>query len=136
MAAYDLPAMIEAVLNMTGQESLYYVGHSQGTEIMFAKLSSDPSFGKKVRSRSDPHPRHFPLYSRTLSVRILDYRSFQLKIKVQIKKFFALAPVGAVGYVKGLLAYIGRNLVTEFDVGVGFLLRKLVLAHGSNFWSV
>ncbi|VDD90165.1 unnamed protein product [Enterobius vermicularis] len=49
MANFDLETMINGVLEVTGREDLYYVGHSQGTLIMFAKLSNDRLFTKKIR---------------------------------------------------------------------------------------
>jgi hypothetical protein len=35
---YDVPNVIEYILNMTGYPSLTYVGHSEGTTQMFASL--------------------------------------------------------------------------------------------------
>ncbi|CAD6186674.1 unnamed protein product [Caenorhabditis auriculariae] len=49
MARYDLTASIKYVLQTTSREDLYYIGHSQGTMIMFAKLADDASFNKKIR---------------------------------------------------------------------------------------
>ncbi|KAI6175985.1 Lipase [Aphelenchoides bicaudatus] len=49
MAKYDLPAMFDKIEKVTGQKQIYYVGHSQGTLIMFAKLASEPTFEKRIK---------------------------------------------------------------------------------------
>ncbi|GFY67884.1 hypothetical protein TNIN_366361 [Trichonephila inaurata madagascariensis] len=49
MGAYDLPAMIDHVLNVTNQDQLAYIGHSQGTTAAFALLSENPEYNKKVK---------------------------------------------------------------------------------------
>ncbi|XP_015920104.1 gastric triacylglycerol lipase [Parasteatoda tepidariorum] len=49
MAEYDLPAMIDFALNVSGQNELYLIGHSQGTTTSFALLSSKPEYNKKVK---------------------------------------------------------------------------------------
>ena len=49
MASHDLPASINYILKATGASSLGYVGHSQGTTIGFAALSSQPELSSKVR---------------------------------------------------------------------------------------
>ncbi|KAK0412035.1 hypothetical protein QR680_005995 [Steinernema hermaphroditum] len=54
MAKYDLPASIEVVLQRTAQSFLYYVAHSQGTTMLFARNSVDGTLKAKVR-------KHFAL---------------------------------------------------------------------------
>lgn len=45
---YDLPAMIDYVLNETDQVSLKYIGHSQGTTSFFVMASEKPEYNEKV----------------------------------------------------------------------------------------
>ncbi|KAK2572664.1 Lysosomal acid lipase/cholesteryl ester hydrolase [Acropora cervicornis] len=50
MAHFDLPAMINYVLHVTGQKQLFYVGHSQGTLIAFNGFADNPDLGKKIKA--------------------------------------------------------------------------------------
>ncbi|XP_018414267.1 PREDICTED: lysosomal acid lipase/cholesteryl ester hydrolase-like isoform X2 [Nanorana parkeri] len=49
MAKLDLPAVINFILQKTGQEQIYYIGHSQGTTIAFIAFSSMPELAKKIK---------------------------------------------------------------------------------------
>ena len=48
MAKFDLPATIDYIQNITGQDQLVYIGHSQGTLIAFAAFSTNPELAKKI----------------------------------------------------------------------------------------
>lgn len=48
MALIDLPAMIDYVLNNTGQSSLGYIGFSRASLVMFALLSEKPEYSDKI----------------------------------------------------------------------------------------
>jgi len=50
MAAKDLPAMVDLALNVTGQKQLFYVGHSEGTMMIFAGLSENKALNKKIKT--------------------------------------------------------------------------------------
>ncbi|XP_061193523.1 gastric triacylglycerol lipase-like isoform X2 [Saccostrea echinata] len=49
MAKYDIPAVIDYVLQKTGERQLYFIGHSQGTLQAFAAFSQNATLAKKVK---------------------------------------------------------------------------------------
>lgn len=49
MAMYDLPALLNKTMEVSGAERVYYVAHSMGTMAGFAKFSTDPALAKKIR---------------------------------------------------------------------------------------
>jgi len=49
MAKFDLPAMIEYVLETTGEQELFYAGHSMGTTAFMAMHHYRPDIGEKIR---------------------------------------------------------------------------------------
>ena len=48
MAKYDLPATVDYIQTITGQDQLVYIGHSQGTLIAFAAFSNNPELARKI----------------------------------------------------------------------------------------
>lgn len=48
-AAYDNPAFIDYILNVTGQPKLNFIGHSEGGMNFFPLLSEDPTYNNKIR---------------------------------------------------------------------------------------
>ncbi len=46
----DLPAMIDYALAVSGQEDLFYVGHSQGTVMGFAGFSTNQTLAARVKA--------------------------------------------------------------------------------------
>lgn len=49
MGKYDIPAMVDFVLSFTNQKQLIYVGHSQGTLVLFSQLSSNQQLAGKIK---------------------------------------------------------------------------------------
>jgi lysosomal acid lipase/cholesteryl ester hydrolase len=50
MGKYDVPAVINYVLNATSQSSLYWIGHSVGGQQFFVAMTLYPELNKKVRT--------------------------------------------------------------------------------------
>ncbi|CAH2007946.1 unnamed protein product [Acanthoscelides obtectus] len=50
MGETDLPTMIDYVLEHTGADGVYYVGHSQGTTTFFVMGSVKPEYNRKIKA--------------------------------------------------------------------------------------
>ncbi|XP_021967732.1 lipase member K [Folsomia candida] len=70
MGVYDLPAIINYVLDLTGNANLSYVGHSMGFTVLFALLSTNPEFCSKVNVCVGLAPAHYGEYIRGLVFKI------------------------------------------------------------------
>ncbi|XP_068113600.1 lysosomal acid lipase/cholesteryl ester hydrolase-like isoform X2 [Hyperolius riggenbachi] len=49
MAKKDLPAVIDFILKKTGQQQIFYIGHSQGATIAFIAFSTMPQLAQKIK---------------------------------------------------------------------------------------
>jgi pimeloyl-ACP methyl ester carboxylesterase len=99
MAEFDLPTVVNYVIETTGFESLGYVGHSQGTTQMFAAGSSSSSYPStsSSSSTSSSFSSHHPSSSNDSSGKLFLDR---------INLFVALAPVAYVSNLRSQLLRI------------------------------
>ncbi|KAK0183263.1 hypothetical protein PV327_001322 [Microctonus hyperodae] len=46
---YDMPAIIDYSLRVTGEKSIFYIGHSMGTTMSYVLLSTKPAYNEKIK---------------------------------------------------------------------------------------
>lgn len=49
LGIYDIPAMIDYILDRTIYEKLFYIGHSQGSTQFWVTMSEKPNYNEKVK---------------------------------------------------------------------------------------
>ena len=48
MGKYDIPAMIDKILQKTGQDKIFYIGHSMGTTGFMAMANDRPQYQEHI----------------------------------------------------------------------------------------
>ena len=48
MGKYDMPAMIDTIIEKTGQEKVFYIGHSMGTTSLMVMANDRPEYLEKI----------------------------------------------------------------------------------------
>ncbi|XP_034864443.1 lysosomal acid lipase/cholesteryl ester hydrolase isoform X1 [Mirounga leonina] len=117
MANYDLPASINFILNKTGQEQVYYVGHSQGTTIGFIAFSRIPELAKKVKMFFALAPVASVSFSTSPLCKLGGLPEFLLKDMFGVKEFFPQSTV-----LKWLSVHVCSHVILKELCGNAFFL--------------
>ncbi|CAN0552191.1 unnamed protein product [Rangifer tarandus platyrhynchus] len=126
MANYDLPASVNFILNKTGQEQLYYVGHSQGTTIGFIAFSRIPELAKKIKMFFALAPVASAEFTTSPLVKLARIPDLVFKDLFGVKEFF---PQSA--FLKWLSTHVCTHVILKelcgniFFVLCGFNERNL-----------
>ncbi|KAJ6657784.1 hypothetical protein lerEdw1_001971 [Lerista edwardsae] len=87
MAKYDLPATVDFVLQKTGQQQIYYIGHSQGTTIGFIAFSTNPELAAKIKIFFCLAPVVTVKYARTPLRRLSSLADLSIKVLFGEREF-------------------------------------------------
>lgn len=71
IGCHDLPAFINYTLDFTGEETLKYIGHSQGTTAFFVMASERPEYNDKVSLMIALSPVAFMSHAKSPLIRML-----------------------------------------------------------------
>lgn len=84
MGYYDLPATIDYILQATGQEKIFYIGHSQGTTSFLVLTAEKPEYNDKIRLMSALAPISFMSNIPNPVLQILAKSEAFLSVSVQL----------------------------------------------------
>lgn len=80
MGKFDLPAMIDFILDKMNQTQLHYVGHSQGCTVLFTMLCLLPEYNGKIISMHAMAPAVFLGHTKSVDRNLLQYMD-QVKVR-------------------------------------------------------
>lgn len=121
--AYDLPAMVDHVLRDTNSSKINYIGHSQGTLIMFGLLSTQPRFNSLVNRFIALGPAvHLNNVARSVRM-LVNSPPFRLYLK-SCNKFF-YNPTAIKSFTRYLCPYTGPLCQSALGALVGYDYEQL-----------
>uniref|UniRef100_A0A8D0LCJ0 Partial AB-hydrolase lipase domain-containing protein n=1 Tax=Sphenodon punctatus TaxID=8508 RepID=A0A8D0LCJ0_SPHPU len=88
MAKYDLPAMVNFIVQKTGQEKLYYVGYSQGSTLAFIAFSTIPQLAQRIKIYFALAPVATVKYAKSPAVKLLYLPQLLLRKLLGKREFF------------------------------------------------
>ncbi|XP_036330296.1 lipase 3 isoform X1 [Rhagoletis pomonella] len=100
---FDLPAVVDYVLETTGNKQVHYVAHSQGSTVFFVLLSERPEYNDKFVSASLLAPVAFLAHLRSPPLRIMAAEDEKLQVILNHLGLHELFPSTALNQLGGHL---------------------------------
>ncbi|KAM5237300.1 lipase member N [Ctenodactylus gundi] len=88
MAKYDIPRIIDFIVDKTGQEKLYFVGHSLGTTIGFVAFSTMPELAQRIKMNFALAPTIYFTHATSIFLKIFMLPNSIIKAMFGTKGFF------------------------------------------------
>ncbi|XP_008192577.2 lipase 3 [Tribolium castaneum] len=124
IGVYDIPAFIDHILEVTGRESIQYVGYSQGTTTFFMLGSEKPEYVQKVKLMTALAPA---IYLKNPKGPLLKFLVYFRRLWEFLLKFFNFQEFFPRD---GLVAYYLNHICNENSVFVDLCLHHIFLLHG------
>ncbi|XP_054738906.1 lipase 3 [Anastrepha obliqua] len=100
---FDLPAIVDYVLETTGHQQVHYVAHSQGSTIFFVLLSERPEYNEKFVSAALLAPVAFLANLRSPPLRIMAAEDEKIEVLLNHLGLHELFPSTALNQLGGHL---------------------------------
>lgn len=82
MGKYDVPAVVDYILDTTGRKDVMYIGHSQGTTEFFVFNSLHPEYAEKVKAAFMLAPIAFLGHSKSTLLNVLAEFADQIDVSI------------------------------------------------------
>lgn len=86
MGMSDVPQMIDYVLEQSGEEALFYIGHSQGTTDFYVMTSQRPEYNAKIRAMFSLAPIAYMNHMTSPLMKLLAFFDGTVEVRYNFKK--------------------------------------------------
>lgn len=102
---YDIPALIDYILNKTGHTKLYYIGYSQGTTAFYVMGSERPEYNDKVKGMISLAPIAYLANQKSPLLKYLVYFYRLMEVILEVFLLFSERHPDDIVSVTGLLQW-------------------------------
>jgi pimeloyl-ACP methyl ester carboxylesterase len=126
MGKYDVPAVLNYILDKTGEEKIFYVGHSMGSTMFIIAMSEHPELNDKIRLMVGVGPAIY-VHNMVSPIRLLAPFWDSIDWITNMMGMHEFLPSGP------LMDFLGATLCKESSLFQPICSNILFIAMGYNF---